>query len=199
MYHVFQNMCATTVCCTCLYMCKTTCVHNSLCSACTGEKLITKMFQHCFLSVHFGCSYTRGNNTYLLSLTVLMETHQRSWMIDRNWERGEKNKLEIFCYCTVALLIVPVAFLSGDSKTCHISLSPSVGGEDQSRTQQECAVVLCCWNSRHSSRPLNQHKLHAFVSFRVHLYIFQYFEGIPPCWVFPIWWKLGWHIREPGA
>lgn len=112
-------------------------------------------------------------------------------------QRG-KNKPEILCYYTVALLIVPVAFLSADSKPCHTSLSPSVGGEDQSQTQCVGAVALC-WNSRHPSHPLNQHKMHTFVGVRVRLYIFQWFEGIPPCWVFPMWWKQGWHIRQPRA
>lgn len=50
----------------------------------------------------FGCSCTRGNNTYLLCLAVLMETHQSSreggWGVDA-----------LFFY-TVALFVVLVPF-----------------------------------------------------------------------------------------
>lgn len=61
---------------------------------------VTKVYQLCFLSAQFGCSYTRGNNTYLLCLTVLMETHQRSWKIDRNRERGGKQAWDaLLLYC----------------------------------------------------------------------------------------------------
>lgn len=98
---------------------------------------------------------------------------------NRERESGGKNKPEILCYCNVALFIVPDAFLGCDSKPCHTCLSPSVRGEDQSETQRVGAVALC-WNSRHPSHPLNQHKLHTFVT-GVHLYIFQWFESIAPC------------------
>lgn len=95
---------------------------NSLCSIWAGEKLITKIFQQCFLSVHFSCSYTRGNNAYLLSLTVLMEMHQRSWMIDRNWERdgGKQAWDTLLLYCLhswlslllfLAVTVSPVTYL----------------------------------------------------------------------------------------
>lgn len=95
------------VCCVCLFlhvqghMCAQIkpCLELP-CSAWAGETQITKIFQHCFLSVQLGCSYTRGNNTYLLCLTVLMETHQRSWKTDRSRERGGKQAWDtLLLYC----------------------------------------------------------------------------------------------------
>lgn len=73
----------------------------------------------------FGCSYTRGNNTYLLGFTVLMETLQSSSQIDRSKRCGGGKKKQ---GCDTFL-------------PCHTFLSPPLRAEAQSGTRCVGAVL----------------------------------------------------------
>lgn len=82
--------------------------------------------------VRFGCSCTRGNNTYLLHLAVLMETHQSSRKIDGNRERGRTKKTSLWYFVTILLhsWLSSMLFLAVTvSSVTHLSLS----------------LLLCCW------------------------------------------------------
>lgn len=84
---------------------------------------------------------------------------------------GEREReVEILCYCTVALLIVPVALLT---KPCHMSLSFPVRGEHQSRTQSKMLRFT-----------MPESPYSACTHLSVSGYSYTYFSGLkvsPPC------------------
>lgn len=95
-------------------------------------------------------------------LVVLMETHQRSWKIDRS-ERDSrrKNKPGILCYCTAALLISSLLPFSALS---HVSF-PSCR---KWRPKWSTACRRCC-NSLHPTKVSPSEHICSFEGVLIHI------------------------------